>query len=211
MASRIVKSLVLSDDLTGEERDGIETIVFAWKGRVLSIDLTEENAKEFESAVEPFASRAREVPKAHLLRTLPKGRAGRPVRREVEPAAAPEALAGSEPILKPRQEPQPEPETQGTPETEQGKESETLSAPLDTPVTPQGLSPSDFQASNPNEIPAAWAPAQPTLGDTMDHKAQKTKMWAVLMGRAIVGEPTMDDIRDWLAFYDQKVWLVRGR
>lgn len=192
--------IVLSDDLTGEERDGIETIVFAWKGRVLSIDLTEENALEFTNAVEPFASRAREVPKAHLLRTLPKGRAGRPVKRRAE---EPAEVEGQDPI------PAVENELSAldTPKTEQGKESQALSEPESTPVTPQDLDPSDSQDSDPDMPPKKWIPFMPREGEAPSAVEAKARMWSTERGITMTSI-TPQLMLDWRTFYQRQIWRL---
>ena len=55
----MAKRVVVVSDLSGEE--GAETVTFAWSGTTYSVDLTEEEAQEFENVLKPYLDAAEEV------------------------------------------------------------------------------------------------------------------------------------------------------
>lgn len=63
------------DDLTGEpvEADDVQTIKFAWEGKPLRLDLTEENADKLEEVMKPYLDAATLVTSSEIKKT-PKPR-----------------------------------------------------------------------------------------------------------------------------------------
>jgi len=193
---RIEKVIVLSDDLDGSE-ENVNTIVYAIDGEVFEIDLNAKNARRFRDAMKPFTAVSRKTTKAHLLRTLPKSRAGRP--RSV-PAERPRREEVKETI----------PETPQVPETPEGLESQALSAPEGTSVPPTTFRPPDFQGTDSgdaDDIPQEWRACMPREGESHTEAAQKTKMWGVLIGRP-VEKVTPEMVADWRAFYIKRLWTL---
>lgn len=207
---------VVFDDITGEEDPYAEHMVYAFDGQVYQIDLSEENAKEFRKAMEPFLAVSRKATKSALLRTLPKKKrvqAPSPHLRLAPPIAGHERRADeySEALKAVR--------------TPQGNETEPLSPPAPTPV-PEPLArllDSDSSESEPeplpgsvdatdddisDEIPLMWRAFAPRPHQSDTARATSCKQWADAVGRGNVEKVSPALISDWELFYTRKLWLL---
>ncbi|GAA4515522.1 histone-like nucleoid-structuring protein Lsr2 [Brevibacterium yomogidense] len=66
MAKRIIE--VLTSDLSNEERSDIQTVKFSLNNQAYSIDLTEEEAEDFELLFQDYISVARKESQAAIRR-----------------------------------------------------------------------------------------------------------------------------------------------
>lgn len=223
MASRIEKRIILSDDISGEEAEGIETLVFATDGEVYTIDLTAANATEFREAIAPFLRHARKTTRAHLVRSLKPARRGRPrtrqvpaerERREEVKAEIPEGAIQLElqdtPISAPAESV--EDDGNSTPEgrfPRKGIESEALSELGGSPVAPPVFKAPDFSNGSDDDVPETWRPCMPLRDEYEPDAATKAKMWRALL-QAPIEKVTPEIMKDWRGFYEQKVWQRAG-
>jgi Lsr2 len=70
----MAQKVMLIDDLDGSE--GAETITYTVDGQEYEIDLSEENAEKFRTALAPFIEKSRTVERSAIM-TLAPGRSGR--------------------------------------------------------------------------------------------------------------------------------------
>src|SRR5688500_15424834 len=70
----MAQKVMLIDDLDGSE--GAETITYTVDGQEYEVDLSEKNAEEFRSALQPYIDASRTVERPPVL-TLTRARTGR--------------------------------------------------------------------------------------------------------------------------------------
>lgn len=75
MARRVVTTITLIDDLTGDEVPETEgsTVKYSFEGNEYEIDLTRHNIELFQKALEPYISNSRKVKSAPRAPRAPRG------------------------------------------------------------------------------------------------------------------------------------------
>jgi len=63
----MARRVILSDDLTGNESEDVETVVYSLQNTFYEIDLSEESWKKLDSALARFIKVSREVTRAQAI------------------------------------------------------------------------------------------------------------------------------------------------